>query len=91
MSQVIQVNQVSQVSPPLPPPPPQPPYHPQGGLIGIYISTGYAFPTQLSLDSTITSWDLKHRIPCRKLRIQSYSQVYRPESRSKYLKIAFFT
>ena len=29
----------------------------------------------IGLDSTFTAWDLKHRIPRRKLPIWSYSQV----------------
>ena len=48
---------------------------------------GYVFPKELGLDSISTSWDLKIRIPRRKLRMQSYSQVCRSNSRSKYLKI----
>ena len=32
---------------------------------------GYVFPKRLGLDSTITSWDLKIRIPRQKLRICS--------------------
>ena len=48
---------------------------------------GYAVPKKLGLDSKITSWDLKNRIPRRKLRIQSYSQVCRSKSRPKYLKM----
>ena len=50
---------------------------------------GTSFLKKLGLDSNITSWDLKNRIPHRKLRIQSYSQVCRSNSRSKYLKIVF--
>ena len=50
---------------------------------------GYVFPKKLGLDSKNPSWDLKNRIPRRKLRIQSYSQVCRSNSKSKYLKIAF--
>ena len=58
-------------------------------LINKYIYIGYFFPKQLGLDERITSWDLKNRIPRRKLRIQSYSQVSRSKSRPKYLKIYF--
>ena len=47
---------------------------------------GYAFLTKLGLDSKITSWDQTHRIPRQKLRIYSYSEDYRSESRSKYFK-----
>ena len=43
----------------------------------------------LSLDSKFTSWDLKIRIPRRKLRIWSYSQVETRRYRSKYLKFYF--
>ena len=41
---------------------------------------------KLGLDSKITPWELKNRIPCRKLRIQSYSQDCRSKSRPKYFK-----
>ena len=34
-----------------------------------YFSLGYVFPKQLGLDSILASWDLKIRIPRRKLRI----------------------
>ena len=44
-------------------------------LIEKYDFLGDAFPKQLDLDSCFTSWDLKIRIPRRKLRIYSYSQV----------------
>ena len=44
------------------------------------------FPKQLGLDSILESWDLKIRIPRRKLRIWSYSQVETRQHGSKYLK-----
>ena len=44
-------------------------------ILKSYFFLGYVFPKQLCLDSNFTSWDLKHRIPRRKLRIWSYSQV----------------
>ena len=50
----------------------------------------FVFSKKLGLDSIFTSWDLKIRIPRRKLRIQSYSQVETRQSRSKYLKIDAF-
>ena len=41
---------------------------------------GDVFPEKLGLDAILGSWDLKIRIPRRKLRIWSYSQVEtRPE------------
>ena len=54
------------------------------------MSVGYVFPIKKTcLDSKTTSWDLKNRIPRRKLRIQSYSQVCRSKSGSKYFKKCF--
>ena len=50
---------------------------------------GGVFPKQLGLDSILESWDLKIRIPRRKLRIWSYSQVETRRYRSKYLTIYF--
>ena len=47
------------------------------------------FLKKLGLDTGFGSWDLKNRIPREILRIQSYSQVDRSKSRSKYLKIYF--
>ena len=51
------------------------------------IFIGDAFPKKLGLDSILESWDLKIRIPRRKLRIWSYSQVETRRYRSKYLKL----
>merc|ERR1712094_40611 len=46
------------------------------------------FPKKkLGLDANLASWDLKIRIPRRKLRIWSYFQVETRRYRSKYLKI----
>ena len=56
-----------------------------------YFFLGYVYPKKLGLDSISTSWDLKFRIPRRKLRIQSYSQVCRSKPRSKYLNVIFLT
>ena len=47
----------------------------------------FSFSKTLSLDARTGSWDLKNRIPRRKLCIQSYSQVETRQSKSKYLKI----
>ena len=47
------------------------------------------FPKKLGLDTGIGSRDLKNRIPRRKLRIQSYSQIETQESRPKHLNIDF--
>ena len=44
------------------------------------------FPKKPGLDSILESWDLNIRIPRRKLRIWSYSQVETRRYRSKYLK-----
>ena len=49
--------------------------------------SGTFFLKKLGLDSILESWDLKIRIPRRKLRIWSYSQVETRQYRSKYLKI----
>ena len=56
-------------------------------LIKTYVLIGSAFPKKLDLDSILESWDLKIRIPRRKLRIWSYSQVETRPFRSKHLKI----
>ena len=48
---------------------------------------GYIVLKQLCLDSKITSWGPKNRIPRQKLRIYSNSEVWRATSRSKYLKM----
>ena len=58
-------------------------------LVQKTIFTGYVLSKKLGLDSKVTSWDLKNRIPRQKLRIQSYSQVCRSKSTSKYLKFYF--
>ena len=50
----------------------------------------FRFSKKLGLDAIFTSWDLKNRIPRRKLRIQSYSQVETRQFRSKYVKIHAF-
>ena len=50
---------------------------------------GDVFPKKLGLDSILESWDLKIRIPRRKLRIWSYSQVETRRYRSKYQKSNF--
>ena len=49
---------------------------------------GTFFPKKLGLDAILESWDLKIRIPRRKLRIWSYSQVETRQFRSKYLQIS---
>ena len=41
----------------------------------------------LVLDEGITSWDLKHWIPCQKLRICSNYEDCKSESRSNYLNV----
>ena len=48
------------------------------------------FSRKLGLDAIFTSWDLKNRIPRRKLRIQSYSQVETRQFKSKYVNIDVF-
>ena len=48
------------------------------------IFIGDVFPKKLGLDSILESWDLTIRIPHRKLRIWSYSQVETRQYRSKY-------
>ena len=58
-------------------------------LIQQHIFIGDAFPKQLGLDSILESWDLKIRIPRRKPRIWSYSQVETRRYRSKYLNMYF--
>ena len=50
---------------------------------------GTVFLKKLGLDSIFTSRDLKNRIPRRKLRIQSYSQVETLKSRPKYRYMYF--
>ena len=50
------------------------------------IFIGDVFLKKLGLDSIWESWDLKIRIPRRKLRIWSYSQVETRQYRSKYFK-----
>ena len=56
-------------------------------VIKKYIVIGDVFPKTLGVGSILESWDLKIRIPRRKLRIWSYSQVETRRYRSKYLKI----